>query len=224
MSDLGPKHFDLGGKIREAIKENRASYSEHTVSSPPERTARTSAPTLLGGYGYDLGAKPPIAFAVERKAPPQQAQQQQAAVTLCTLQLYDASSIISGALAGMRPGTVDGTVPSVFSGGDWLVSIGGYTEFYAHVSINTATGAVVSSGIGSGGSTPADSATDKYLLIGAADLLSAGDMDHPPRISVVNYRYGPADATVCRNWFSFDPITYGVTWGPGGCGGALGGY
>lgn len=30
-------------------------------------------------------------------------------------------------------------------------------------------------------------------------------------LTVSNVRYGPVDASVCRDWFTADPVTYGVT-------------
>lgn len=45
-----------------------------------------------------------------------------------------------------------------------------------------------------------------YYRIGSVTVSGAG------KVTGTNDVYGPIDATAYRNWFSFDPITFGVAW------------
>lgn len=120
-------------------------------------------------------------------------------------QILDASDETT-VKARVLTSTINGTEPSQFSSGEWVFTVSGYTEIYAHVTINS-TGIVTATALGSGSSTPDDTSTEKYTPIGFVDVASAS----PPLLDFANYRYGPVQAQICRDWFS-NPPTYGVNW------------
>ena len=137
--------------------------------------------------------------------------------TECSLfQIFDASENQVKKI-GVHPSTVDNTVPDEMpNGADWIFPMEGSSiSIYASILIDLTTGEITESGLGKGPMTPEDIPTRRYLTLGMVEL---GDNQE---MKIHQFRYGPADAYLCRDWFS-DPVSYGIRWGPGGCGG--GGY
>lgn len=133
----------------------------------------------------------------------------------CPLQLYNAS-VTTGASITPRLGvifsSVNGAIPPQFVLDDkgnyiWEFVIGGYTEVYAHIVINS-SGVVTSANLEYSALMPDNTATGFYFLIGIADVIT----DSSGNITVVagNARYGPLGVTVCRDWFTY-PAAYGVS-------------
>jgi hypothetical protein len=67
-----------------------------------------------------------------------------------------------------------------------------------------AAGDVTSRSLGFGNEMPANTADTFYVQIGSYSTVDE-------KLTVQNSRYGPIDATICRNWFSSEAPYFGVT-------------
>lgn len=89
---------------------------------------------------------------------------------------------------------------------DFLLTPAGGTQLvYGLIILNGITGLVTSREILQGSSVPEDGQTIYHVPIGSY-VFADGAIT-----SVSNYRYGPIDATICRNWFTAEAPFYGVT-------------
>ena len=106
--------------------------------------------------------------------------------------------------------TLAGEPPSGFSEGDdppYLLTPSGSAGFvWGGVTIDPEDGTIVENGVflDIGDTVPEDEDDTFYVQIGSWTL-EAGVL------TVVNDRYGPIDANICRNWFAAASPFYGVT-------------
>jgi len=103
--------------------------------------------------------------------------------------------------------TLAGEIPTGFSPGEafLLTPETGTRLVYGRLTIDDTTGAVTAIEILQAATVPEDTAALRHVLIGNY-VFADGEFT-----SVSNYRYGPIDATICRNWFVSEAPFYGVT-------------
>ncbi len=103
--------------------------------------------------------------------------------------------------------TLGGELPDGFSDGDeppYIVSVTGNGKIWGGISINDSTGEITGRWLDKGTTVPANTTTEKYVLIGS--WWSTGDT-----LLLSNSRYGPIDVDICRNWFAAASPFYGVS-------------
>ena len=107
-------------------------------------------------------------------------------------------------LAGVAP-----TSPTPNDQDDWEFTFADGNKIYGKVVVNQTTGAVSARTLHSAASVPADTNTDFHVEIGTMWQTGSGDSI---RRGTTNARYGPIDATICRNWYASAAPYFGLNW------------
>jgi hypothetical protein len=131
---------------------------------------------------------------------------------LTGFQLVNASDK-DGTKVRVVAGSLIGALPDGFTEGDdppFILNASDGDQVYACVSYDTTDGVlgnVSSRSIGIGQGVPEDDNENAtfYYLIGSIAIVDG-------IVVPTNYAYSPLNATPFRNWFTFDPVTYGIEW------------
>jgi len=102
--------------------------------------------------------------------------------------------------------SVAGQVPSGFSSGDdppYILTVSDGDVIYAQIDYSDSDGSVGGVSIQADSSIPTASAGHYYVQIGSVSV-SGGS------VLPTNYRYGPINVTLCRNWYAGEAPFYGV--------------
>lgn len=109
--------------------------------------------------------------------------------------------VLASTMAGDIP-----TTPSPDGDGNFIFTPSGTQKIYGKITINSSTGVIATRELEAGASLPADTATEFHVLIGQ---MKANGTDSA---TVINYRYGPINAAICRIWFAAEAPFFGVNW------------
>jgi hypothetical protein len=106
-------------------------------------------------------------------------------------------------LAGEVPDT-----PTPNDEGDWEFTFTAGNKIYGKITVDQTNGEVTGRSLHSGESVPANTDTALHVLIGI--MFTTGSGDSLTR-GTSNARYGPIDASLCRNWYAPVSPFYSVT-------------